>query len=92
MTAFYLGANALSNKTPLPPYVLRPTRARRILTNKARMIPNLQPERLADPEYTYYSAYLMCAEQLAVETELLVSTIRDLVGPDSVCVWLDYRH
>ncbi|KAG2217683.1 hypothetical protein INT45_008334 [Circinella minor] len=92
LTAFYLGANALSNKTPLPPYVLRPTRARRILTNKARLIPNLQPERLADPEYTYYSAYLMCAEQLAVETELLVSTIRGLVGPDSVCVWLDYRH
>ncbi|KAI9488752.1 hypothetical protein BDB00DRAFT_29073 [Zychaea mexicana] len=92
LTALYVGANALSNKTPLPPYVLRPTRARRILTNKARLIPNLLPERLADPEYTYYSAYLMCSEQLAVEIELLISTIRDLVGPDSVSVWLDYRH
>ncbi|KAI9275510.1 hypothetical protein BDA99DRAFT_495652 [Phascolomyces articulosus] len=92
LTALYLGANALSNKTPLPPYVLRPTRARRMLTNKARLIPNLQPERLTDPEYTYYSAYLMCSEQLAVEIELLISTIRDLVGPDSVSVWLDYRH
>lgn len=92
MTALHLGANALSNKAPLPPYVFRPTRARRNLTNKARLIPNLQPERLADPEYTYYSAYLMSSEQLAVEIELLISTIRELVGPDSVSVWLDYRH
>ncbi|KAJ8663036.1 hypothetical protein O0I10_001213 [Lichtheimia ornata] len=92
LTALHLGANALSNKSPLPPYILRPTRARRILTNKARLIPNLMPEHLADPEYTYYSAYLMSSEQLAVEIELLISTIRDLVGPDSVSVWLDYRH
>ncbi|KAI9320499.1 hypothetical protein BX666DRAFT_2024151 [Dichotomocladium elegans] len=92
LTALHLGANALSNKSPLPPYVLRPTRARRNLTNKARTIPNLIVERLADPEYTYYSAYLMSSEQLAVEIEFLISTIRDLVGPDSVSVWLDSKH
>lgn len=92
LTALHLAANSLSNKTPLPPYILRPTRARRELTNKARLIPNLGKSRLSDPEYTYYSAYLMSSEQLAVEIESLVSSIRDLVGPDSVSVWLDYRH
>lgn len=34
----------------------------------------------------------MNSEQLAVELELLIATIRDLVGPDSVSVWLNYKH
>ncbi|KAI9028195.1 hypothetical protein CLU79DRAFT_697224 [Phycomyces nitens] len=92
LTAIHLAENALINKTPIPPYILRPTKARRNLTNKAREIPGLKPKRLHDPEFTYYSAYVMSSEQFAVELELLVATIRDLVGPDSVSLWLDYRH
>ncbi|KAG0185504.1 hypothetical protein DFQ28_009219 [Apophysomyces sp. BC1034] len=92
LTAFQLGANALINKTSLPPYVLRPTRARRNLTMRVRTLPCFHPERLRDLDFTYYSAYLMNSEQLAVEIEQLIATIRDLVGPDSVSRWLDYRH
>ncbi|KAF7721549.1 GDP-mannose transporter into the lumen of the Golgi [Apophysomyces ossiformis] len=92
LTAFQLGANALVNKTSLPPYVLRPTRARLNLTMKVRTLSHFTPDRLRDQDFTYYSAYLMNSEQLAVEIEQLIATIRDLVGPDSVSRWLDYRH
>lgn len=71
---------------------MRPTKARRNLTNLVRKCPKFKVEHLGEREYTYYSAYLMSSEQLAVEIELLVSTIRDLVGPDSVSIWLNYKH
>ncbi|KAI7904812.1 uncharacterized protein BX663DRAFT_503657 [Cokeromyces recurvatus] len=92
LTALHLGSNALSNKSPLPPYVIRPTKARRKLTNKARKAPAMSLKHLGDREYTYFSTYLMNSEQLAVEIELLNVIIRDLVGPDSVSIWLDYKH
>lgn len=92
LVAFHLGSNALTSKAPLPPYVLRPTKARRNLTNKARKLDALKFSHLGEREYTYFSCYLMNSEQLAVEIELLIATIRDLVGPDSVSVWLNYKH
>ncbi|ORX53644.1 hypothetical protein DM01DRAFT_1383643 [Hesseltinella vesiculosa] len=92
LTALQVASNALVNKTPLPPYIIRPTKARRILTDKVRHLPPFSIERLGEPEYTYYSTYLMNSEQLAVEVEILVTTVRDLVGPDSVSVYLDYVH
>ena len=92
MIALHLGSFALINKSPIPPYVIRPTKARRILTNKARKLPIFQSQNIGEREYTYYSSYLMSSEQLAVEIELLVATIRDLVGPDSVSIWLKYKH
>ncbi|CAO3646288.1 unnamed protein product [Cunninghamella echinulata] len=92
LTALQLASNALLNKTPLPPYILRPTKARRVLTDKVRKLPIFQINNLDHPEYTYYSAYLMNCEQLAVEIEVLVATIRDLVGPDSISVWFEYAH
>lgn len=88
----HLGSNALTSKEPLPPYVIRPTKARRELTNKARKSLALRYQHLGDREYTYFSTYLMNSEQLSVELELLIATIRDLVGPDSVSVWLNYKH
>ncbi|KAI9486133.1 MAG: hypothetical protein EXX96DRAFT_31773 [Benjaminiella poitrasii] len=92
LTALQLVSNALSNKTPLPPYVVRPTKARRELTNKARKSPAMASKYLGEREYTYFSAYLMNSEQLAVELELLVATVRDLIGPDNVSIWLNYKH
>ncbi|KAI8339322.1 hypothetical protein BD560DRAFT_412681 [Blakeslea trispora] len=92
LSALYMGSFALINKSPIPPYVIRPTKARRILTNKARKLPIFQIQNIGEREYTYYSSYLMSSEQLAVEIELLVATIRDLVGPDSVSIWLKYKH
>ncbi|GAA5810877.1 hypothetical protein MFLAVUS_004305 [Mucor flavus] len=92
LIALHLGSNALTNKAPLPPYVLRPTKARRILTNRGRKLPAMRFKHLGEREYTYFSAYLMNSEQLAVEIELLISTICDLVGPDSVSLWLNYKH
>ncbi|OBZ83245.1 Uncharacterized protein C57A7.05 [Choanephora cucurbitarum] len=92
LIALHLGSFALINKSPIPPYVIRPTKARRILTNKARKLPIFQSQNIGEREYTYYSSYLMSSEQLAVEIELLVATIRDLVGPDSVSIWLKYKH
>ncbi|GAN08432.1 hypothetical protein MAM1_0204d07943 [Mucor ambiguus] len=92
LTTLHLGSNALTSKAPLPPYVMRPTKARRELTNKARKSLALRYQHLGDREYTYFSTYLMNSEQLAVELELLIATIRDLVGPDSVSVWLNYKH
>ncbi|KAI8967353.1 hypothetical protein BDF20DRAFT_829762 [Mycotypha africana] len=92
LTALHLGSNALTSKAPLPPYVMRPTKTRRELTNKARRLKVFSYQHLGDREYTYYSAYLMNSEQLAVELELLTATIRDLVGPDSVSIWLNYKH
>jgi hypothetical protein len=49
-------------------------------------------DHLGDREYTHFSTYLMNSEQLAVELELLIANIRDLVGPDSVSIWLGYKH
>ncbi|KAI8059103.1 hypothetical protein BC940DRAFT_314415 [Gongronella butleri] len=92
LTALQVASNALVNKTPLPPYIIRPTKARRTLTDKVRHLPPFSIERLGEPEYTYYSTYLMNSEQLAVEVEVLVATVRDLVGPDSVSVYLEYVH
>ncbi|KAI8100188.1 uncharacterized protein BX664DRAFT_253876 [Halteromyces radiatus] len=92
LTALQLASNALMNKTPLPPYILAPTKARRVLTDKVLGMESFDMKRLADPEYTYYSTYMMNSEQLAVEIEVLVSTIRDLVGSDSVSVMLDYIY
>ncbi|KAG2234483.1 hypothetical protein INT48_004862 [Thamnidium elegans] len=92
LIALHLGSNALTNKAPLPPYVLRPTKARRILTNRARKLSAMRFKHLGEREYTYFSAYLMNSEQLAVEIELLIATICDLVGPDSVSLWLNYKH
>lgn len=92
MTSLQLASNALMNKTPLPPYILRPTTARRTLTDKIRHHPLFGADRISDPNYTYYSTYLMNSEQLAVEIEVLVATVRDLVGSDSVSVMLDYIH
>lgn len=92
LISLHLGSNALTNKAPLPPYVLRPTKARRILTNKARKLPAMRYEHLGEREYTYFSCYLMNSEQLAVEIEVLIATICELVGPDSVSLWLNYKH
>lgn len=92
LIALHLSSNALTSKAPLPPYVLRPTKARRNLTNRARKLPAMQFKHLGEREYTYFSAYIMNSEQLAVEIELLIATICDLVGPDSVCLWLNYKH
>lgn len=71
---------------------MRPTKARRNLTNKARRSAALSMEHLGEREYTYFSTYLMSSEQLAVEIEMLTATVRELVGPDSVSVWLNYKH
>lgn len=87
-----MSSDSLTNKAPLPPYVIRPTKARRVLTNMARRMNIFKREHLGDREYTYYSTYMMNSEQLAVELELLVATVRDLVGPDSASIWLNYRH
>lgn len=92
MTALHLSSDALTNKSPLPPYVVRPTKARRTLTNLARRMDVFKVQHLGEREYTYYSTYMMNSEQLSVELELLVATIRDLVGPDSVSIWLNYKH
>ncbi|KAI8097873.1 uncharacterized protein B0P05DRAFT_576782 [Gilbertella persicaria] len=92
LIALHLGSYALINKSPIPPYVIRPTKARRNLTNKARKLPALQFQHLGEREYTYFSSYIMNSEQLSVELELLIATIRDLVGPDSVSIWLNYKH
>lgn len=92
LIALHLGSNALTSKAPLPPYVLRPTKARRNLTNKTRKLSILKYQHLGEREYTYYSTYLMNSEQLAVEIELLIALICDLVGPDSVSIWLNYKH
>ena len=92
LTALHLGSNAMNSKAPLPPYVLRPTKARRNLTNKTRCLPLLKYQYLGERDYTYFSAYIMNSEQLAVELELLIATICDLVGPDSVSIWLNYKH
>ncbi|KAI8335402.1 hypothetical protein BC941DRAFT_69716 [Chlamydoabsidia padenii] len=92
LTSLQLASNALMNKTPLPPYILRPTAARRRLTDKIRQNSLFDRDNIADPNYTYYSTYLMNSEQLAVEIEVLVATVRDLVGSDSVSVMLDYIH
>ncbi|KAI8990316.1 hypothetical protein BDB01DRAFT_859003 [Pilobolus umbonatus] len=92
LTALYLASNALSTKKPLPPYIIRPTKARRKLTDKARRLEALKIESLGNKEYTYFSAYLMNSEQFAVELELLVATIRDLLGPDKLSLWLNYKH
>lgn len=87
-----MGSDALTNKSPLPPYVIRPTKARRVLTNMARKLKLFEMQNLGEREYTYYSTYMMNSEQLAVELELLVATVRGLVGPDSVSIWLNYKH
>lgn len=87
-----MSADSLNNKTPLPPYVIRPTKARRVLTNMARRMDIFKIDHLGEREYTYYSTYMMNSEQLAVELELLMATVRDLVGPDSVSIWLNYKH
>ncbi|CAO3682173.1 unnamed protein product [Rhizopus stolonifer] len=92
LTALHMSSDSLTNKAPLPPYVIRPTKARRVLTNLARRMSIFKREHLGDREYTYYSTYVMNSEQLAVELELLVATVRDLVGPDSASIWLNYRH
>ncbi|KAG1127909.1 hypothetical protein G6F42_006462 [Rhizopus arrhizus] len=92
LTALHLSADSLNNKTPLPPYVIRPTKARRVLTNMARRMDIFKIDHLGEREYTYYSTYMMNSEQLAVELELLMATVRDLVGPDSVSIWLNYKH
>ncbi|CAO3591691.1 unnamed protein product [Absidia cylindrospora] len=92
LTALQLASNALMNKTPLPPYIIRPTTARRTLTDRVRQNATFSVRRLADPNYTYYSTYLMNSEQLAVEIEVLVATVRDLVGSDSISVLLEYIH
>ncbi|KAI8882877.1 hypothetical protein K501DRAFT_220372 [Backusella circina FSU 941] len=92
LNALHLGSNALTSKAPLPPYTVRPTKARRDLTNQARQQAVMKMSHLGDREYTYFSTYLMNSEQLAVEIELLIANIRDLVGPDSVSVWLNYKH
>ncbi|KAG0787887.1 hypothetical protein G6F22_007172 [Rhizopus arrhizus] len=92
LTALHLGSDALTNKSPLPPYVIRPTKARRVLTNMARKLKLFEMQNLGEREYTYYSTYMMNSEQLAVELELLVATVRGLVGPDSVSIWLNYKH
>lgn len=92
LIALHLGSNALTSKAPMPPYVLRPTKARRNLTNRARRLPAMQFKHLGEREYTFFSTYLMNSEQLAVEIELLIATICDLVGPDSVSLWLNYKH
>ncbi|CAO3628551.1 unnamed protein product [Cunninghamella blakesleeana] len=92
LTSLQLASNALINKAPLPPYIIRPTKARRVLTDKVRKLPIFQMDNLDHPEYTFYSAYLMNSEQLAVEIEVLIATIRDLVGPDSISVWFEYIH
>lgn len=87
-----MGSNALVSKAPLPPYTVRPTKARRELTNQARKQVAMNLDHLGDREYTHFSTYLMNSEQLAVELELLIANIRDLVGPDSVSIWLGYKH
>ncbi|ORE04238.1 hypothetical protein BCV72DRAFT_251377 [Rhizopus microsporus var. microsporus] len=92
LTALHLSSDALTNKSPLPPYVVRPTKARRTLTNLARRMDVFKVQHLGEREYTYYSTYMMNSEQLSVELELLVATVRDLVGPDSVSIWLNYKH
>lgn len=71
---------------------MRPTKARRNLTNLVRKSSALKVEHLGERDYTYFSAYLMSSEQLAVEIEILITIIRDLVGPDSVSIWLNYKH
>ncbi|KAI9272494.1 hypothetical protein BY458DRAFT_455541 [Sporodiniella umbellata] len=92
LTALHMSSDSLTNKAPLPPYVIRPTKARRVLTNLARKMNIFKKSHLGEREYTYYSTYIMYSEQLAVELELLVGAVRDLVGPDSASIWLNYRH
>jgi hypothetical protein len=58
----------------------------------ARKLKLFEMQNLGEREYTYYSTYMMNSEQLAVELELLVATVRGLVGPDSVSIWLNYKH
>lgn len=58
----------------------------------ARRMDIFKIDHLGEREYTYYSTYMMNSEQLAVELELLMATVRDLVGPDSVSIWLNYKH